>query len=1152
MRKISFIFLSILLLIPLIPLDQAKANEQTIFRHFLEITADGSSDFPSDIRSLSNVKVTTMSMKKFVAMRSELDGVYDAIVIGEGPYNEGEVRNQNHDTKNIKNDITHLKAKEIISDFIEKGQPVFIDRNSFKNNGVLQQYFAQYEYRGLRNVMFYSNNSWFFLPLSNNILSFFRNYYDPKPTFELVTSPKDLGTGHKYKRNETINYKLNILYPTDVQKQNLKLRLYIDMNFDDQFDSSEVVKEQNVDSSSPTISYKLPLGFSGIRNWKVELLEVKQGGYTLTDFKKGTFLFQDRQIDIKVLQVMKNGVDSSLTNSQRMTQSFLSDSGMYKIDVIPTYFDTFNKSKRDLSNDNKKYSHESINGSYDMVIFGFADVYNNATLNANSVRSLQEYLKSEQSIMFTHDTIYGSNNVWVNNFMDATGQQAPQTNLGLNAPNRSTSTKKVNDGMMTRYPYLLDDNVQIASTHNQYYTLNLEDENVIPWYNIIGSNRDEYDSWNHYYTYSKGSVTYSGTGHTNSHFPIEEQKLFVNTMYRAFLGSNHAPVLTVLSPANNAEIPSNQKIALAYTLEDFDLQDQLLDTEVYVNGKLAYQENNVRNGKTINAMLDHGIAKSGEVDIKIVARDKSGAEIIKELTVYVYENENLLEVSRSLVPAKDLYKVEEEVIEIKYDIKPKDFDPIKSERFENELVIENMEFSETLPPNVEIVELPEGLTASGSLKEGYTITGTPITVTYKKNGEIYTADEEAFSIKVKAMESGTHILTNSAVSYSDFYDQSFESSFNTITIAAQRPIKSVDLSDTIIIDRGLTRNLEASGDFVIHPEDAAVQEIIWSEDSDNSIIKVSEDGVIQAVKSGTAILTVKVKDAFGTEIIKKSKVTVRVPIEAIQLENIEVYVGEEATIPITVTPTDATSSIEFTINNPDIATVNNGKTIHGKKAGETKLTAVGIKSDGTKVIAEAVVKVISKDIESITISPSEVYLMKNEIYKDFNITILPEAAKDQKLIWESADSTIVEVVKPGEIRAVRSGQTTIKVSAENSTVYQTVTVYVTTPLADAYFTEDVIDIEKGDQYDLSTLVKYTPADASDVTMAFSIEEAEDEAYINLSTSGVVEGVLLGEATVRVTVTGLDENRNKVDIIDTIKVRVVKQDSQNGDRESDVY
>ncbi len=182
--------------------------------------------------------------------------------------------------------------------------------------------------------------------------------------------------------------------------------------------------------------------------------------------------------------------------------------------------------------------------------------------------------------MFTHDVMFGSNNVWVNEFGPIVQQIQPQTDLGNGAPNASTKTKQVNSGLMTNYPYTLGDSITIATTHNQYYTLNLENEAVIPWYNIDGSPRDVYDSWNHYYTYSNGNVTYSGTGHvgTTSAFPEEEQNY---SSIRCIVRFRFEPCTAVDShhTERKRKIPSNQPIELSYKVEDLDLVDRTFSTK---------------------------------------------------------------------------------------------------------------------------------------------------------------------------------------------------------------------------------------------------------------------------------------------------------------------------------------------------------------------------------------------------------------------------------------------------------------------------------------------------------------------------------------------------------------------------------------------
>ncbi len=81
-----------------------------------------------------------MTMKRFVALRDELDGKYDAIVISSGDYNPTKLgmtsnsnRSASHNTTNILNDITDLKAGQIKTFYIDKGLPVFLHDSSVKN-----------------------------------------------------------------------------------------------------------------------------------------------------------------------------------------------------------------------------------------------------------------------------------------------------------------------------------------------------------------------------------------------------------------------------------------------------------------------------------------------------------------------------------------------------------------------------------------------------------------------------------------------------------------------------------------------------------------------------------------------------------------------------------------------------------------------------------------------------------------------------------------------------------------------------------------------------------------------------------------------------------------------------------------------------------
>ena len=127
----------------------------------------------------------------------------------------------------------------------------------------------------------------------------------------------------------------------------------------------------------------------------------------------------------------------------------------------------------------------------------------------------------------------------------------------IKSTNSTMTTKKakeINEGQVTLYPFKTADSsgqIDIASTHAQYYDLNLEDEEVVVWYTLDGGSKtwngdNRYDADTNYYIYSKGNITYSGAGHSSMD-KASEHKLFLNTLIKAAVAGNFVPKLQILN-----------------------------------------------------------------------------------------------------------------------------------------------------------------------------------------------------------------------------------------------------------------------------------------------------------------------------------------------------------------------------------------------------------------------------------------------------------------------------------------------------------------------------------------------------------------------------------------------------------------------------
>jgi hypothetical protein len=136
--------------------------------------------------------------------------------------------------------------------------------------------------------------------------------------------------------------------------------------------------------------------------------------------------------------------------------------------------------------------------------------------------------------------------------------------------NQSNWTLRLNKGQITQYPFQIPEKLKVASTHCQYFALNMEDPEVTCWYTIeyppqLGKNEnkntsatdgkglvmavDPQNASNNYYIYSKGNIYYSGVGHTDlGDSKTDEMRLFVNTLIAAYRPQFYAPEVEVTGP----------------------------------------------------------------------------------------------------------------------------------------------------------------------------------------------------------------------------------------------------------------------------------------------------------------------------------------------------------------------------------------------------------------------------------------------------------------------------------------------------------------------------------------------------------------------------------------------------------------------------
>lgn len=198
------------------------------------------------------------------------------------------------------------------------------------------------------------------------------------------------------------------------------------------------------------------------------------------------------------------------------------------------------------------------------------------TSNSKPV-SLEEIQSHVSDMAYRYDSLREETDKEVQGYANtllkgkATGWDIYETNQAV----------QINQGAITQYPYVIDENLTVSTTHSQYYQLGLEEDqdqdgtnDIVVWYTLAG---DEYDKSpkdvrNNYYLYSKGNVLYTGVGHSVVNQEMEK-KLFVNTIVAAWRAGKSNPKVTFLE---QFKADSNQQTIKYYTTDEERVTDDNL------------------------------------------------------------------------------------------------------------------------------------------------------------------------------------------------------------------------------------------------------------------------------------------------------------------------------------------------------------------------------------------------------------------------------------------------------------------------------------------------------------------------------------------------------------------------------------------------
>ena len=209
----------------------------------------------------------------------------------------------------------------------------------------------------------------------------------------------------------------------------------------------------------------------------------------------------------------------------------------------------------------------------------------------------------------------------------------------------------------------------------------------------------------------------------------------------------------------------------------------------------------------------------------------------------------------------------------------------------------------------------------------------------------------------------------------------------------------------------------------VSPDDAYAT-YHWSS-SDASIVKVDENGVLTALKVGTATIAVTTSNGIGTLCTVK---VIALPTK-ITLDKTEVILRPEETVTLkkSVTPSNATADYVWKSSNTKVATVDQTGKVTGVALGGAEITVTA----GNGVVGQCHVDVkrypdsiafVYKNVSISTDAPN------NKV--DLQTIISPEDAYT-KLKWTVSNSTVATVDQTGKVTGKNVGQCTVTVTTDN-------------------------------------------------------------------------------------------------------------------------
>ena len=163
-------------------------------------------------------------------------------------------------------------------------------------------------------------------------------------------------------------------------------------------------------------------------------------------------------------------------------------------------------------------------------------------------------------------------------------------------------------------------------------------------------------------------------------------------------------------------------------------------------------------------------------------------------------------------------------------------------------------------------------------------------------------------------------------------------------------------------------------------------------------------------------------------------------------------------------------------------------------------------------------------IEKIEISINGNVINKGET-KKLEVKIIPEEAKDHRVIYTSSNPNIATVDSEGNIRGIKSGKAKIIVKAEENSVQSEIEVEVYSKVTDILVDNNNVYMQVGDTFKINASIE--PDDANEKGIIY---ESSDTSIVKVDENGNLEAIREGEVSIIIKSKENEEIRKECKVI----------------------